>query len=250
MGTAGQALPAATKYMAAVRSLLDTVAASEEGSIAAAVEVVVAALQTDHLVYVFGTGHSHMLAEECHYRAGGLAAVCPILSTALMLHEGAVASTRMERTSGVAELTLSRYDTHPGDVIFIISNSGANAVPVEMALAAKERGLFVIAIVAKEYAATVKAGPSGRKLADVADLVIDNHGIPGDALVEIGGGLRSGPSSTVVGAFLLNAIFTESAARLAQSGATPPVFVSANMSGAAEHNAALYARYRTRNPHL
>lgn len=249
MAAERQGLKAAKEYMAAVRSLLDTVA-NDEPAIEAAVEAIVTALKADHLVYIFGTGHSHMLAEEGHYRAGGLAPVCPILSSALMLHEGAIASTRMERTSGVAEVTLSRYETHPGDVIFIFSNSGANAVPVEMALAAKARGMYVIAVVAREYASAVKPGPTGKKLADLADVVLDNHGVPGDALVEVGGGLRTGPSSTVVGAFLLNAILTESAARLAQSGGEAPVYVSANMPSAAEHNAALFERFRPRNPHL
>jgi uncharacterized phosphosugar-binding protein len=168
-----------------------------------------------------------------------------------MLHEGAVVSTAFERTGNLGPLVLSRYGLTERDAIMIFSNSGVNAVPVEIALAAKASGAVVIAVVALDYAASTPAGPSGRKLADVADIVIDNHGVPGDALVEVGAtGLRTGPASTISGAFILNAILTEVAWRLAEQGGPPPIYISANMPGAAEHNRDLVERYRPRNPHL
>lgn len=250
MSAETSSVTAAARYMRAVRDLLDVIANQEAAQVQAAAAAIASALRAGRLLYIFGTGHSHMLAEEGHYRAGGLAPVCPVLASSLMLHEGAVASTQLERTNGVAPAVLARYAVQPDDVMIIFSNSGANAVPVEMALVAKEQGMMVIGVVALDYAATVKAGPSGRKLADVADIVIDNHGVPGDALIEVGDGLRTGPASTVAGAFILNAVLTEVAAQLAQEGAAPPVYVSANMPGAAAHNAALIAHYRARNPHL
>ncbi len=135
-----------------------------------------------------------MLAEEGHYRAGGLAPVVPMLAATLMLHESAVVSTRLERTPGVGAAVVSRYGLTPADTIFVFSNSGVNAVPVEVALTAKEAGATVIAIVALDYAATVAPGPTGRKLADIADIVLNNHGVPGDALVAVQDtGLRTGP---------------------------------------------------------
>jgi uncharacterized phosphosugar-binding protein len=266
--------------MQAVRDLLDAVAADQGTGIATAATAIVASLQAGGLLYLFGTGHSHMLAEEGHYRAGGLAPVVPVLASPLMLHESAVVSTQLERTPGVGAAVLSRYALSAADTIIIFSNSGVNAVPVEAALAAKEAGATVIAVVALDYAATVPAGPSGRKLADIADIVIDNHGVPGDALVAIPNtgqkssqmpsqtpSLRTGPASTVSGAFILNAILTEVAWRLAAAaetggGATGaetdpeagavglPIYISANMPGALAHNAGLVARFRTRNPHL
>lgn len=246
-----QKLPGARRYMAQVRALLDEIAATQEEAIAAAVEVITTALQAEGRLYLFGTGHSHMLAEEGHYRAGGLAAVVPVLSTSLMLHEGAVVSTQFERTSGIGALVLARYGLTKRDAIIIFSNSGVNAVPVEMAQAAKASGAAVIAVVALDYAASATAGPGGRKLADIADIVIDNYGVPGDALVEVGEtGLRTGPASTVSGAFILNAILTEVAWRLAEQGRQPPIYISANMPGAAAHNQELVKRYRPRNPHL
>ena len=244
-------LPGASRYMANVQALLQTIADTQMSAIDAAATVIVRALRQDGLLYLFGTGHSHMLCEEGHYRAGGLASVCPILATALMLHEGAVTSTILERTSGVGPAVLTRYAVTDRDVIMIFSNSGVNAVPVETALAAKAKGMTVIAVAALDYAATVPAGPTGRKLADIADIVIDNQGVPGDALVEVGAsGLRTGPGSTITGAFILNAILTEVAWRIAGEGDEPPIYISANMPNAAAHNVALVERYRTRNPHL
>jgi len=244
-------LPGAAQYMASIQTLLHTIATTQTAAMGAAVDAIVRSLQQDGLLYLFGTGHSHMLAEEGHYRAGGLAPVCPVLSGALMLHEGAVAGTRLERISGVGPAILSRYALTERDVIIVFSNSGVNAVPVEAALAAKELGLTVIAVAALDYAATVAAGPSGRKLADIADIVIDNQGVPGDALVAVGaGGLRTGPGSTIAGAFILNALLTEVAWRLEAQGGAPPIYISANMPNAAAHNAALVERYRVRNPHL
>jgi uncharacterized phosphosugar-binding protein len=244
--------------MQAMRDLLDAVASDQGPEIAAAAEAIVASLAAGGLLYLFGTGHSHMLAEEGHYRAGGLAPVVPVLAGPLMLHESAVVSTRLERTPGVGAAVLSRYGLTAADAIIIFSNSGVNAVPVEAALAAKETGATVIAVVALDYAATVAPGPSGRKLADIADIVIDNHGVPGDALVAIQDtGLRTGPASTISGAFILNAILTEVAWRLAAAAgaaepgpAAVPIYISANMPGALDHNAGLVACYRARNPHL
>lgn len=250
-GAAVAQAPGALRYMQRVQELLNMVAGAQMEAITAAAAAITASLRQDGRLYLFGTGHSHMLAEEGHYRAGGLAAVVPVLATSLMLHEGAVVSTSFERIEGLGPLVLSRYGLGERDVLMIFSNSGVNAVPVEIALAAKACRATVIAVVALAYAAKAPAGPGGRKLAEIADIVIDNHGVPGDALVEIGEtGLRTGPASTITGAFLLNAILTEVAWRLAEEGNTPPIYISANMPGAAEHNRELVNRYRLRNPHL
>lgn len=244
-------LPGALTYMNAIRSRLDTIVNNQTAAIDQAAAALMNSIAAGGVVYIFGTGHSHMMAEEGHYRAGGLACVVPILSTVLMLHEGAVLSTQVERTSGIAETLLARYQPQAGDSLIIFSNSGVNTVPVEMALVAKNKGVTVIAVVALDYAATVAPGATGQKLSAIADVVVDNHGVPGDALVEIGAtGLKTGPLSTIAGAFILNAILTETTWRLAANGHTPPVFISANMPGSAAHNAGLIAKYRLRNPHL
>ena len=246
-----ETLPGAGLYVKAVREKLEAIIETQGAVINQAAAAVAQAITAGGMVYLFGTGHSHMLAEEGHYRAGGLAPVCPILSSALMLHEGAITSTRLERTSGLGPISLDRYRLTAQDVLIIFSNSGVNTVPVEVALAAKERGVTLIAVIAKAYADQVKPGPTGQKLGDIADIVIDNQGPPGDALVEIGTtGLKTGPFSTSGGAFILNAVLTEAAYHLTAQGQRPPVYISANMPGAVEHNAALVEKYRARNPHL
>jgi uncharacterized phosphosugar-binding protein len=244
-------LPATRAYLDAVQARLDALVRTQADVLQRAVDAVYAALEQDAMVYLFGTGHSHMIAEEGHYRAGGLAAVCPILLSSLMLHEGAVLSTLLERTSGLAATILDRYALVPGSVFFVFSNSGVNALPVEMAAAAKARGLTVVGVVALEYAAATPSGASGEKLADIADIVIDNQGIPGDALIPVReGGAAMGPLSTIAGAFILNAILMEACLRMEREGKAAPIYISANMLNAKAHNTALIARYRGRNPHL
>jgi uncharacterized phosphosugar-binding protein len=130
----------------------------------------------------------------------------------------------------------------------VISNSGINAVPVEVALLSKEAGLTVIALTSMAHSRTVASRhSSGRKLYEVADIVIDTHGFPGDAAVALPGGkLRSGATSTVVGAAIIEAITVQAAALLDARGVAPPVLVSANVPEGDAHNLALYERYRPR----
>jgi uncharacterized phosphosugar-binding protein len=228
-----------------VRRLSDPALTSQ---LAPVVDAVVAAVRAGGLVYVFGTGHSHLLALEVHYRAGGPAFAVPVLDEGLMLHEGAMSSTRRERETGVAAEIFARYLVGPGDVVIVISNSGVNAVPVEAAACARAAGATVVALTSRAYS---EAAARGRPtLAGTAHLVIDNALPPGDALARLPGtDLAAGPGSTAIGAALLQALFAEAAARLAADG-SPPVFLSANMPGAEHNNRELVARYGPRNPHL
>ncbi|MFA1627278.1 SIS domain-containing protein [Rhizobium mongolense] len=215
---------------------------------AKAAAVILDAARHDKRVYVFGTGHSHMLAEEVHYRAGGLAFTVPVLIGSAMLHEGAVISSVYERTQGLVRPVLERYGMQPGDVIIIASNSGVNAAPIEAADYGREIGAKVIAVTSVAYSSAIANGR--RRLVDIADVVLDNGLPPGDAVLDLAGsGLKVGPVSTAVGATVLNAIFAEVASVLSKSG-DAPVYLSANMPGAAEVNQRLVKKYRPRNPHL
>jgi uncharacterized phosphosugar-binding protein len=182
-----------------------------------------------------------MLAEELFYRAGGLVRVKPILFEGLMLHAGAELSTSLERLPGVAAALLEQHPIAPGDVLIVASNSGGNAVVREMASLAHGRGIPVIAIVSRAHASSGSARAAGdTNLQEVADVVIDNGGAPGDAAVVIDGfAQRVGPTSTVVGAAALNAIVAEAAERLVARGIEPDVFLSSNVEGGDDVNARL-----------
>lgn len=214
----------------------------------AAAIAVTAAARSDNRVYIFGTGHSHVMAEEMHYRAGGLAITVPILAAPIMLHEGAIAGTVYERTEGIVAPIMDRYNIRPGDVLFVISNSGVNAAPLEAARIGREIGCTVICITSVAYST---ASANGRqRLADLADIVLDNGSPPGDAVMSVAGSeLKVGPVSTAIGATIMNAIFVDVAARLAADG-DAPIYLSANMPGAKEINRKLVERFRPRNPHL
>jgi uncharacterized phosphosugar-binding protein len=242
-------IPTAAAYLAELAARMAVLGERNAEALARAADAVEATAKREGLVYIFGTGHSHMLGEEAHYRAGGLAFTVPILASATMLHEGAVASTAFERMTGVAAPILARYPIGPNDVLVVSSNSGVNAVPVEAARIGKERGAIVIAITSETYSREAAKGRT--RLAEVADIVLDNGAPAGDAVVEVeNSALKVGPISTAIGVALLNAVFAEVATRLQASGTDAPIYLSANMPGAAEINARLVERYRPRNPHL
>lgn len=241
--------PAAAGYLAELARRIDRLAADNADAIARAADAIEATARADGLVYIFGTGHSHVLSEEGHFRAGGLALTVPILAGPTMVHEGAVAGMAYERMRGIVGPIFERYPIGPDDVLIVVSNSGVNAAPVEAVEIGKARGATVIAITSEAYS---RASANGRtRIADIADIVLDNGSPAGDAIVSVpGSDLKVGPVSTSAGAALMNAIFAEAATRLQAAGEGAPIYLSANMPGAGPINEALVARYRPRNRHL
>ena len=229
-------------------AIIDDILDQQQTALDAAVATVAAALRADRLVYIAGSGHSHLLAEEAFYRAGGIAAAQAILDPDLMLHLGAERSTLLERESGRAERVLTEYPVTAGDVVFVASNSGRNAYPIEMALAAKARGATTIALTSLRHArATTSRHASGKLLHEVTDLMLDNGGVYGDAGLPVGtGAVSMGPTSTIVGVFLINTILAEAVDRLGREGHAVDVYQSANMQGAEQAAEALVARWRPR----
>ena len=191
-------------------------------------------------IFVFGTGHSHMLAEEGYARAGGLMSVVPIFYTALMLHESVPLSAKVERTPGLASDLLDRSGIKSGEILFVYSNSGVNHLPVEMALEAKKRGVITVTVGSIAFAQVAPLSGIGKRLADVCDFAIDNGGVPGDGIVDIPGQpWKVGPTSTVMGALIWNALVVETTLRIQQSRGDAPVGVSFNMPGYADYAKAL-----------
>ncbi|EFM55232.1 SIS domain-containing protein [Brucella inopinata] len=230
--------------IARLSGLRDRLAAQMEK----AADLIAAAARADRRVYVFGTGHSHMMAEELHYRAGGLAITVPILCGSIMLQDGAVASSHFERIEGAVRPILDRYGIRDGDVLVVVSNSGVNAAPIEAARYAREKGAAVIALTSVAYSNTIAKGRT--QLLSLADVVLDNDAPAGDAVLEIAGSaLKVGPVSTALGVTILNAVFADVAARLVGEG-DAPIYLSANMPGSGDVNRSLVERYRDRNPHL
>ena len=238
-------------YLLRIREQMDQIATRQRTAIETAGTWMAEALAAGRFVFVFGTGHSHLLAEEPFYRAGGLVGVVPILDDDLMLHRSASRSTDLERESGRAGPLLSRYGVTRGDFLLIASNGGRNAVPIEMALEARQRGARVVALTnLAQTRAWPSRHPSGQHLADVADLVVNNEGVDGDAAVEIPGiSTRVGPTSTVTGALIVNLMALHCLEVTVARGGTPDVFVSSNAGGEA-HNASRIAALRPVNPHL
>ncbi|MGG0414060.1 SIS domain-containing protein [Peribacillus simplex] len=237
-------------YFEEVQALLTIVGEQEKQSIKESVEHISKAVMSDGIIHLFGSGHSHILTEEVFYRAGGLAAIRPIFVEDLMLFKGASRSSQLERQNDLSGKFMHDEDIRPGDVCIVISSSGVNPVPIDVATIAKEKGAFVIGLTSPEYA---KSCPSRHKqkhyLHDVVDLVIDNHIAKGDTLLK-SNNISFGSGSTVIGAVLLNMIFTQVIQTIIESGETPPVFLSSNIEGADEHNQKIIAKYKTRIPQL
>jgi len=246
----GAALTAGQAYQDGLGAILATAMRAETRNLRDAAQIIAGTFSASGVLYIFGSGHSHMFAEEAFYRAGGATRVCPVLKPRYMLHEGAVQSTRLEREPGHAAEVLSGYELDADrDCMLVVSNSGANALPIDVASTASGQGLPVIAITSRTYARAVQR--PGPRLHDVVDVVIDNHCPPGDALVRLADDLPPvGPVSTVVGLALLNTLLVESCALQLARGERPEVFLSANMPGAAAHNERAVAALSARVPHL
>lgn len=209
------------------------------------------ALARDGWLYVFGTGHSHLVAEEVFYRAGGLAHAVPMLDPRVMLHENAIEATYTERESGFAAQHLARYPVAAGDVLIVVSNSGRNAVPIEMALLGREKGMRVAALLNRAQSdAWPSRHPSGQKLADVAEVVIDNCGPNGDAWLRLPGMPDAiGSTSSMIGMLVIQLILVQAVEQALARGVVPEMYISSNTQGD-DHNERLLQKYKTRIRHL
>ena len=234
-----------TRYIEYLQSKLQEVLDNEMPNIEKAAQLMTESCLKGGRIYVFGTGHSHMIAEEMYIRAGGLAPVHAILPPELMLGPMALKSTLVERMEGYAPALADLYCIDEKDTLIVVSNSGRNAVPVEMCLAAKAKGASVVALTSMQHSSgSTSRHSSGKRMFEVADVVIDNCAVKGDAGLWIDGlDLPIGGVSDAVGVAIAQVLTTEIIERMVKAGVEPPVFCSSNVDGGDEKNAHLFETY-------
>lgn len=235
----------ATEYFENLQRIIARISTEQAENIESAARAVADTLENGGRIHTFGTGHSHMLAEEIFYRAGGLVNVNPILETGLMLHESASKSTALERLEGYGEILFDLHGIKETDILFLFSNSGRNGVAVDLGIIAREKGVKTVVITNMEHTMQGKSRhSSGKKLYELGTVVIDNCGCMGDASMRIDEiGRNVAPTSTAAGAAILNAIEARAVEMMVADGYMPEVFSSSNVDGGDEINDAYVKKY-------
>jgi uncharacterized phosphosugar-binding protein len=237
----------ADNYITILQDTIQKAWDEQKSIIDEAAEAVKTALTEKHSVFIFGCSHAGILAEEVFYRTGGLAVINPIFFPGFMLNTRPITMTsQLERLDGLGKILVKENRLKKGDVLIIHSVSGRNNVPVEMAEEAKALGVKTIAVTNIAYSSAVTSRhPSGKRLFEVCDIIIDNKGCVGDAAVTLEGlPEKIGPTSTACGAALINALVIETVGKMLEEGKIPPVFLSANLDGGDEHNKKIFEEYK------
>ncbi len=228
-------------YRDRLADIIDRIADSQFLALFSAAQWVAEVVERDGVVYTLGSGHSLLIAAELYYRAGGLANFD-------IIHDKTFG--RLERLPGYGRALLDQYPITSNDLLVIVSNSGRNELPVEMAIEAKKRRIRTIAITSLTHSLAVSPRTvSGCRLSEVVDLVIDNCGSIGDASVQLNathGPICVAPTSTAAGIFIANSIVALASQILIDKGIDPPVFVSANVDQGDKKNEALFRFLRER----
>jgi uncharacterized phosphosugar-binding protein len=232
----------AETYFARANALLAQAWTANAPVIERTAPLIGASIARGGVVHTFGSGHSDVIGREIIGRAGGFACVSGVIDPTAGF---------IENLPGYGEQLIARYDRQyqllAGEVIIVISNSGKNASPIDVALYAKAKGLTVVALTCLAMSrATPSQHPGGQRLFEVADHVLDNGGVPGDAIVDVGGGVMTGPTSTFIGASILNWLMLATMEWMKREGHALPLLRSQNLPGAIEHNRTVGARYAGR----
>lgn len=231
-------------YYKKIVEILECITSSQAKKIKATAKRVAKTIDNDGIIYIFGCGHSHLIALDAFYRAGGLANVSAMLDTDLMLHNGAAKSSKMEKMSGIAEEIFKRYCITKKDFLIVVSTSGKNAVPVEMAKMAQKQGIENVAIVSSNY---FEDESEIDMLYQYSDEYIDNCVPHGDAVISVKSSkIKMGSVSTIASSFVLQSVLLEAAEMSKQA----PVYMSGNVDGGAEFNKDLVEKYIGRIKHL
>jgi uncharacterized phosphosugar-binding protein len=231
----------AENYHARASDLIAQAWQNNEPVIAKLAPIIGASVARGGVIHTFGSGHSELISREIIGRAGGLVCVTGIIDPT---------GGFIENLPGYGTKLAERHDRQhqllAGEVIIVISNSGKNGSPIDVALYARQKGLTVVALTCLAMSrVTPSQHPSGRRLFETADHVLDNGGVAGDAIVEVGG-IAAGPTSTVIGCSVLNWLSLAVIDWLKENGHTLPILRSQNLPGSIEYNRALAQKYRGR----
>ncbi len=228
----------AARYFERSLELLQRVRESQLERIEQAAELIANAVADGHTLYAWGGPHSSLPVQDIFWRAGGLALVNGLFAPGLSLEVGPIYLTSFyERVEGAGRRYFQQVGAEPGDAIILVSTSGRNAFPIEMAMAAKEAGLLVIGLTSPTYSDSVASRhPSGKKMYQFCDVVLDNLTVPGDAILQDDRlPQKVGPTSTWVGTVMLQALMAEVAERLAEKGIVPPIYYPLNLDGSEDY---------------
>lgn len=227
------------EWFGGARRIIDAIEQTQMDDILDAADLCADAIDAGGLVHLFGTGHSRIPLEEMFPRYGSFPGFHPIAELSMTFHTQVIGTNGqrqamfIERTEGLGEVILSNFTFGGSDVMMVFSTGGSTAVPIEVAIGARKRGMAVIAVTAVEHSLATESGhSSGTRLLDHADIVIDLGTPPGDSLVEIeGADVRVGPGSTVAYVAVVNAVKVASASILHDRGSLPPVLAGAQLVG-------------------
>ncbi len=239
----------AKTYLQNMQALLGELIEKQTPNIERAAEAIAAAIAQGHSLFGFGCNHSLLPILDIYYRAGGLMLLNPIIAPGLLLElHPPTRTSKMEQLEGYGDIALAGAPIKAGDVLILISVSGRNAAPVEAALKARALGALVIGVTSRAFSDSVTPrNKQGRKLIDVADIVIDNLVPPGDASLTLEGvPQKFTPVSGVSGVALMHALMAETIERLVARGITPPIYLSGNIEGGAAYNDRMLAENAAR----
>lgn len=195
------------------------------------------------IIYMFGCGHSGLIAADCFYRAGGLANIQPIFVPKLMLHLSASESSRLEKDEKNAANILDGYEFGKNDLLCVFSVSGINGVPVDVAKQGKEKGLKVVGLGSSAYFTEKSRHTTGKRLADYCDVFLDSRVPKGDAVINMNDGNKAVPVSTVISSCLIQTCIAEALKKLEKEDVKFDVFGSGNLSANIGRNADLVNKY-------
>ncbi|HTF18817.1 MAG TPA: SIS domain-containing protein [Chryseolinea sp.] len=240
----------AQQYLDRCRQLIETIG-TQQALIEQAADWFSDSILAGRMVHVFGSGHSRIMVEEMWPRYGSFPGFNPIVELSLTFHNLVVGANGqrqamfLENVSGLAERILRNFDLSPNDTALVISSSGCNIVPIEMAEEFQKRGVKVVALITKAHAAASKSKDTrGKKLEDFADLVLDTGAPVGDAMIRVDNlNEPVAPGSTVGGAMIVNSIKAEVALRLTRAGSPPLVLTAGVVAGEARAKDLFEAAY-------